>query len=112
LVVDTPRRIEHFAVCGAVARWQRPLTSTVDMADDLSTGYFSFLPSFFGRWPLWVSGRQNGGGEPGGVMRFLADGYADMRGLDTTVFFLTGGLGLHLESSARPTGAGLAHNGV
>jgi hypothetical protein len=29
LVVDAPRRIVHFAVCGAVARWQRPLTSTV-----------------------------------------------------------------------------------
>ena len=27
--VDAPRRIGHFAVCGAAARWQRSLTSTV-----------------------------------------------------------------------------------
>jgi len=34
---------------------------------------------------------------------------SNMPGLGTTVLVFTGGLGLHLESSARPANAGLAH---
>ena len=55
------------------------------------------------------TGRQperSGGGQPQAARRVAEP--SNMRGLDSTVFVFTGGLGIDLESSARQANAGLA----